>query len=128
MALEKEGNRTYAKVADLPSITNIRDGDKFLVHTPSGDRLLDFAALLIPLANVSFKTQFEQMWEYFDTNGELFSKIGATKLNVDNLPADKETLSDAVNQLNINLKTLSEQVAALTASYNALVTALNSQS
>lgn len=128
MALEKEGNRTYARVADLPSITDIRDGDKFIVHTSSGDRLLDFASLLIPLANVSFNTQFTQMWEYFDANSELFNKIGATTLDVDNLPADKETLSDAVNQLNLNLNALSEQVSMLTASYNALVTALNQQS
>ena len=128
MAIEKEGNKTYAKIPDLPSITDIRDGDKFIVQTPSGTSLLDFGSLLIPLDNVSFKTQFEELWQYFDTNSGLLSKIGSATINVKNLDSDKETLSDAVNQLNLNILSLTERVEALVTAYNNIAVALNSQS
>lgn len=128
MAIEKEGNKTYAKIPDLPSITDIRDGDKFIVQTPSGTSLLDFSSLLIPLDNVSFKTQFEELWKYFDTNSGLLSKIGSATINVENLDSDKETLSDAVNQLNLNILSLTERVEALVTAYNNIAVALNSQS
>lgn len=127
MAIEKEGNKTYAKIPDLPSITDIRDGDKFIVQTPSGTSLLDFNSLLIPLDNVSFKTQFEELWKYFDTNSGLLSKIGSSTINVANLDPDKETLSDAVNQLNLNILTLTERVEALVTAYNNIAEALNGQ-
>ena len=128
MAIEKEGNKTYAKIPDLPSITDIRDGDKFIVQTPSGTFLLDFNSLLIPLDNVSFKTQFEELWKYFDTNSGLLSKIGSSTINVANLDSDKETLSDAVNQLNLNILSLTERVDALVTAYNNIAVVLNSQS
>ena len=128
MAIEKEGNKTYAKIPDLPSITDIRDGDKFIVQTPSGTSLLDFSSLLIPLDNVSFKTQFEELWKYFDTNSGLLSKIGSATINVENLDSDKETLSDAVNQLNLNILSLTERVDALVTAYNNIAEVLNGQS
>ena len=128
MAIEKEGNKTYAKIPDLPSITDIRDGDKFIVQTPSGTSLLDFSSLLIPLDNVSFKKQFEELWQYFDTNSGLLSKIGSSTIKVENLDSDKETLSDAVNQLNLNILSLTERVDALVTAYNNIAVALNSQS
>lgn len=127
MAIEKEGNKTYAKIPDLPSITDIRDGDKFIVQTPSGTSLLDFSSLLIPLDNVSFKAQFEELWKYFDANSGLLSKIGSSTINVANLDSDKETLSDAVNQLNLNILSLTERVDALVNAYNNIAETLNSQ-
>lgn len=113
MAIEKEGNKIYAKISDLPSITDVRSGDKFIVETPTGTSLLDFNSLLIPLDNVSFRHQFTEMWNYFDANAGLLSKIGFGELNVDGLQADKDTIIDAINQLNKNITDLAARISAL---------------
>lgn len=113
MALENDGTKTYARISDLPLINDIRDGDKLIVHTPGGDSLIDFMNLIIPLDNVSFRDQFKELWKYFDANSGLIDKIGATQISVTDLAPDKQTLSDAVNQL-------SNSIAACTAALNAL--------
>lgn len=115
MAIEKEGNRVYANISDLPSLEDIRDGDSFIVQTSTGTTLLDFKSLLITLDNVSFKSQFEAMWDSYTVSADQLDKIGTTVININNLASDKENLSDAVNQLNTNDL----------ANYNELGTAIN---
>lgn len=102
MAIQKEGNKVYANIDDLPRLSAIRDGDRFLIQTSTGTNLLDFQSFLITLDNTTFKSQFNEMWDSYTATSDQIDKIGTTALNIKNLPSDKLNLSDGVNQLNTN--------------------------
>jgi aromatic ring hydroxylase len=102
MAITTENNKVYASITDLPALDNMRSGDNFIVQTSTGTMLFDFDSLLIPLDNVSFQSQFTEMWESYSTYGESFETIGTATINVSDLDSSTATLADAVNQLNTN--------------------------
>lgn len=116
MAIQKNGNKVWASINDLSLIQDIRDGDKFLVQTAEGTTtLLDFASFIITLDNVSFGSQFNEMWNSYSASSDQIDKIGTSTIVVNNLSSDQNNLSDAVNQLNLND----------ISNYNEVVTGIN---
>lgn len=116
MAIQKDGNKVWASINDLSLIQDIRDGDKFLVQTAEGTTtLLDFASFIITLDNVSFGSQFNEMWNSYSASSDQIDKIGTSTITVNNLSSDQNNLSDAVNQLNLND----------ISNYNEVVTGIN---
>lgn len=116
MAIQKDGNKVWASINDLSLIQDIRDGDKFLVQTAEGTTtLLDFASFIITLDNVSFGSQFNEMWNSYSASSDQIDKIGTSTIVVNNLSSDQNNLSDAVNQLNLND----------ISNYNEVVTGIN---
>lgn len=116
MAIQKDGNKVWASINDLSLIQDIRDGDKFLVQTAEGTTtLLDFASFIITLDNVSFGSQFNEMWNSYSASSGQIDKIGTSTIVVNNLSSDQNNLSDAVNQLNLND----------ISNYNEVVTGIN---
>ena len=77
--------------------------------------LLDFASFIITLDNVSFGSQFNEMWNSYSASSDQIDKIGTSTIVVNNLSSDQNNLSDAVNQLNLND----------ISNYNEVVTGIN---
>lgn len=125
MALSKEGKIVWADINDLSALSDVRSGDKFIVQTSNGTKLLDFSALLIPLSNVTFKSEFEDMLNSYSSNSELINKIGGSEISVDNLSAENQNLSDAVNQLNINIGSIIATINAYGTTMNKIIKLLN---
>lgn len=117
MALVKQGSKVTCSINDLPLLDNIRNGDKFVIQTTAGTYLLDFGNFTITLDNTTFKSQFNEMWNSYDATQSQIAKIGTAPITVSNLDPSKQNLSDAVNQLNININTVSSTEAT---DYNTL--------
>lgn len=129
MAIETEGSKTYANINDLPLISNITDGDEFLVQTPTGTSRLDFSNFIITLDNCSFKSRFNDMWETYSSNSDLIDKIGTEAIVVDNLDVNNLSLSGAVTQLNVNINTLKDshkaKINEIVSKVNEIITVIN---
>lgn len=106
MALEKKGSTVYANITDLPAISDLRNGDSFIVQTANGTRLFDYKSLLIPLSKTSFQTSYNEMMTNYQNSQSSINKIGESVINVTGLSSEKANLSDAVNQLNINVDSI----------------------
>lgn len=108
MAIEREGTKQYMSIQDLPEISDMRPGDRFLVQASTGTSLLDFNNLLIGLDNVTFKETIQGMNTFLDEYGDSVKNIGDGNLNVEGL--QENNIIAAINQVNQNQLTTNNQV------------------
>lgn len=106
MALEKVGSKVYALIPDLPEASDVRAGDKFIMHTTTGTMLLNFNNLILPLDNVTFGPQFTEVYDFYDLHAQSIEQIGTGEVAVTGAPTNC-TITDGLNKLSETVDNLS---------------------
>lgn len=58
MAIVQKGSRVYATIKDLPTVTSITDGMKFIMQADEGTVLADFSDMSVDLDHTTFGKTF----------------------------------------------------------------------
>lgn len=91
MAIVQRGSKVYATIKDLPVVTAISDGMKFIMQGDEGTILADYADLSIDLDHTTFGQTFMDMVNLTGTIEEFVTEVESKITDFENSLTNMET-------------------------------------
>lgn len=111
MSIVQRGSKVYASIKDLPVVTSVTDGMKFIMHTEDGTVLADYADVSVDLDHTTFGQTFRNMLDltnsiqtFIDT---VTSQITEFDEKVDEIKRDTKVNTDTAAALKVFIRMIS---------------------
>lgn len=89
-------NRVYASIQDIPQTSSLINGDRIIIQTDDGTKLVDYENIKIDLNHTTFGSQFSEMVSYVTlsttTLTELLEKTEAIDDEINYIKSDLQKL------------------------------------
>lgn len=112
MAIVQRGSKVYATIKDLPVVTALSDGMKFIMQADEGTVLVDYADLSVDLDHTTFGQTFMDMVNLTGTIEEFVNEVEA---KIEDFDKKVETMSETIKQNSADIEALKYFIRLITA-------------
>ena len=96
-------NRVYASIQDIPQTSSLINGDRIIIQTDDGTKLVDYENIKIDLNHTTFGSQFSEMVSY----------VTLSTTTLTELLEKTEAIDDEINYIKSDLQDLKSRYEAI---------------